>query len=212
MSQTNSRKDDGTSACTVNTACTGDMTQADDAELVKRVCMGETELFRLLIERHQHHIFNLCYGMLQHPEDAEDATQEIFLKAYRSLKKFRGESRLKTWLCRIARNECLNRLRHEPMSSLDEPSATEEGFYPVDSAPSPLELIEHQEIQTTVRSAIDELPGTYRLVITLFHFTELSYEEIAQVIEVPIGTVKTYLFRARALLKSKLKAFVEGKM
>ena len=78
------------------------MTQADDAELVKRVCIGETELFRLLIKRHQHHIFNLCYGMLQHPEDAEDATQEIFLKAYRSLKKFRGESRLKN----VAMSNC----------------------------------------------------------------------------------------------------------
>ena len=212
MSQTNSRKGDGTPTCTINTDCTGDMTQADDDELVKRVCAGETQVFRLLVERHQQHIFNLCYRMVEQREDAEDATQEVFLKAYRSLKKFRGESRFKTWLCRIATNECLNRLRHEPMGSLDEPSTTEDGVHPVDSTPSPLELIEQQEIESTVHAAIDELPHTYRLVITLFHFTELSYDEIAQVMEIPIGTVKTHIFRARALLKSKLKAFVEGKM
>jgi RNA polymerase sigma-70 factor (ECF subfamily) len=216
MPQTNCRKDDGTSSRSINTDCTVDATQVDDDELVKRVCMGETQVFRLLIERHQQHIFNLCYRMLQQLEDAEDATQEIFLKAYDSLKAFRGESRLKTWLCRIARNECLNRLRHEPMVSLDEPfdesSTTAEGFQVVDSAPSPLELIEQEETKSAVHAAINELPPQYRWVITLFHLNELSYDEIAQVMEVQIGTVKTHLFRARELLKSKLKAFVEGKM
>ena len=210
MPQTNARKDDGTPACPVDTP------QVDDDELVKRVCMGETQLFRLLIERHQQHIFNLCSYMLQQPEDAEDATQETFLKAYDSLKAFRGESRLKTWLCRIARNECLNRLRHEPMVSLDEPfdesSTTADGFQVVDSAPSPLELIEQEETKSAVHAAINELPPQYRWVITLFHFNELSYDEIAQVMEAPIGTVKTHLFRARELLKSKLKAYVEGKV
>ena len=150
------------------------------------------------------------------PEDAEDATQEIFLKAYRSLKKFRGESRFKTWLCRIARNECLNRLRHQPIGSLDEPfdesSTTTAGCQVVDSAPSPLELIEQEETKSAVHAAINKLPRQYQLVIMLFYFSDLSYEEIALVMEIPIGTVKTYLFRARALLKSKLKAFVEGKM
>ena len=204
MPQTDSRKDDGT------LSHSADVGQADDSELVNRVVMGETQLFRLLIERHQQHIFNLCYRMLQRFEDADDATQDTFLKAYRSLKQFRGDARLKTWLCRIARNECLNRLRNERMIPLDERLVVEGGFRFVNSTPSPLELIEQQEIQSTVHAAINELPPAYRLVIMLFHLDGLSYEEISQVMEIPMGTVKTHIFRARRLLKSKLQAFVEG--
>jgi RNA polymerase sigma-70 factor (ECF subfamily) len=206
MPQTNARKDDGTPACPVDTP------QVDDDELVKRVCMGETQLFRLLIERHQQHIFNLCYRMLRQFEEADDATQDTFLKAYRSLKQFRGDARLKTWLCQIARNECLNRLRHENMASLDQQLTTDYSFQIADSMPSPLELIEQQETQSIVHEAINKLPHQYRLVITLFHLNGLSYEEISQVMEIPMGTVKTHIFRARELLKSKLQAFVEGKI
>ncbi len=206
MPQTDCRKDDETLSHSADTS------QADDNELAKRVCMGETQLFRLLIERHQQHIFNLCYRMLRQFEEADDATQDTFLKAYRSLKQFRGDARLKTWLCRIARNECLNRLRHENMASLDQQLTTDYSFQIADSTPSPLELIEQQETQSIVHAAINELPHPYRLVITLFHLNGLSYEEISQVMEIPMGTVKTHIFRARELLKSKLQAFVEGKM
>ena len=206
MLQTDCRKDDKTLS---HSAAAN---QADDNELVKRVCMGETQLFRLLIERHQQHIFNLCYRMLRHFEDADDATQDTFLKAYRSLKQFRGDARLKTWLCRIARNECLNRLRHENMASLDQQLTTDYSFQIADLTPSPLELIEQQETQSIVHDAINKLPHQYRLVIALFHLNGLSYEEISQVMEIPMGTVKTHIFRARELLKSKLQAFVEGKL
>ena len=206
MPQTDCQKDDGT------LAYSAEASQATDNELVKRVCMGETQLFRLLIERHQQHIFNLCYRMLRQFEDADDATQDTFLKAYRSLKQFRGDARLKTWLCRIARNECLNRLRHEDMASLDQQLTTDYSFQIADLTPSPLELIERQEIQSMVHEAINKLPHRYRLVITLFHLNGLSYEEISQVMEIPMGTVKTHIFRARELLKLKLQAFVEGKI
>ena len=206
MPQTDCQEDDGT------VSHSADASQADDNELVKRVCMGETQLFRLLVERHQQHIFNLCYRMLRQFEEADDATQDTFLKAYRSLKQFRGDARLKTWLCKIARNECLNRLRHENMVSLDQQLTTDYSFQIADSTPSPLELIEQQETQSIVHAAINELPHQYRLVITLFHLNGLSYEEISQVMEIPMGTVKTHIFRARELLKSKLQAFVEGKI
>ena len=206
MPETDCQKDDGT------LSHSPEASQATDNELAKRVCMGETQLFRLLIERHQRHIFNLCYRMLRQFEEADDATQDTFLKAYRSLKQFRGDARLKTWLCRIARNECLNRLRHENMASLDQQVTTDHSFQIVDLTPSPLELIEQQETQSIVHEAINTLPHQYRLVITLFHLNGLSYEEISQVMEIPMGTVKTHIFRARELLKSKLQAFVEGKI
>ena len=205
MPQTDCQKDNGTLSHSADAS-------QDDNKLVKRVCMGETQLFRLLIERHQQHIFNLCYRMLGQFEEADDATQDTFLKAYRSLKQFRGDARLKTWLCRIARNECFNRLRHENTASLDQQLTTDYSFQIADSTPSPLELIEQQETQSIVHEAINKLPHQYRLVITLFHLNGLSYEEISQVMEIPMGTVKTYIFRARELLKSKLQAFVEGKI
>ncbi len=183
---------------------------SEDCELVKRAQTGENAAFKTLVERHQQTIYNLCYRMLTQREEAQDATQETFLKAYRSLKEFRYESRLKTWLCRIATHECLNRMRHQECLSLDEMQAEDAHVQIADSAPSPLEQIERKEVQSMIHRAIDALPHPYRLVITLYHLNELSYAEIAQAMDVPIGTVKTYLFRARALLKSKLKNFVEG--
>ena len=206
MPQSDSTKDDGTLSRSTNPM------HADDNELAKRVLMGETQVFRLLIERHQRYIFNLCYRMLQRSEEADDATQNTFLKAYRSIKQFRGDARLKTWLSRIARNECLNRLRDEKIISPDEQPTTDCGFELADSAPSPLGLIEQQETQSIVHAAIDELPHPYRLAVTLFHLDGLSYEEISRMMEIPMGTVKTHIFRARILLKSKLQAYVEGKM
>ena len=183
---------------------------SEDCELVKRAQMGENAAFKTLVERHQQTIYNLCYRMLKQREEAQDATQETFLKAYRSLKEFRYESRLKTWLCRIATHECLNRMRHQECLSLDEMQAEDAHVQIADSAPSSLERIERKEVQSMIHRAVDALPQPYRLVITLYHLNELSYAEIAQAMDVPIGTVKTYLFRARALLKSKLKNFVEG--
>jgi RNA polymerase sigma-70 factor (ECF subfamily) len=183
---------------------------AQDYELVERVQRGETTVFRMLVELHQKRIYNLCYRMLQNAEEARDATQETFLKAYRSLGGFRHESSFTTWLCRIAANECINRTRRQDFLSLDD--MQEEGRLQLaDSAPSPFESVERTEVQSMLRGAIDALPIPYRLAITLYHLNELSYEEIARVMGVPIGTVKTYLFRARATLKSKLERFVEGK-
>jgi RNA polymerase sigma-70 factor (ECF subfamily) len=98
------------------------------------------------------------------------------------------------------------------MASLDQQLTTDYSFQIADSTPSPLELIEQQETQSIVHAAINNLPHRYRLVITLFHLNGLSYEEISQVMEIPMGTVKTHIFRARELLKSKLQAFVEGKI
>jgi RNA polymerase sigma-70 factor (ECF subfamily) len=183
--------------------------QPEDCELVKRAQIGETVAFKTLVERHQRAIYNLCYRMLKGAEDAKDATQETFFKAYRALKEFRHESRFQTWLYRIATHECLNRLRDPNSLSLNEMQEDDEEIQIADSAPSPLELIERKEVQSMIHQAIDALPHPYRLAITLYHLNELSYEEIAQAMNVPIGTVKTYLFRARAALKSKLKRFVE---
>lgn len=189
--------------------CPIEIRQPEDCELVRQAQIGETAAFKMLVERHQRAIYNLCYRMLKQTEEAKDATQETFLKAYRSLRGFRHESRFKTWLCRIATHECLNRLRHQKPLSLDEIQEEDRHFQVADSASSPLEQIGRKEVQSMIHQAIDALPDSYRLAITLYHLDELSYEEIAQTMDIPIGTVKTYLFRARAILKSKLKNFVE---
>lgn len=188
-----------------------------DEDLVAKSQRGDMEAFRILIERHEKGIYNLAYRMLKNVEDAKDAAQEIFLKVFASLRGFRGESSFATWLYRIATNECINRLRRPSFLSLDELRREyEDERNPIeppqliDTSPLPEELAESHEIQQLVHKAMDELPDHYRLVVTLRHLRELSYNEMAAALDLPVGTVKTYLFRAKKILKAKLQRFVEG--
>jgi len=165
--------------------------ECNDAQLVDKSQKGDMEAFRILIKRHEKGVYNLAYRMLKNVDDAKDAAQEIFLKVFGSLNRFRGESSFATWLYRIATNECINRLKRPK-------------FLPIE------ELAEQNEIQQMVHKAMDELPDNYRLVITLRHLQGLSYNEITEALDLPVGTVKTYLFRAKKILKTKLQRFVEG--
>lgn len=188
-----------------------------DEDLVAKSKRGDMEAFRILIERHEKGIYNLAYRMLKNVQDAKDAAQEIFLKVFASLRGFRGESSFTTWLYRIATNECINRLRRPRFLSLDELKREyEDERNPIeppqliDTSPLPEELAERREIQQLVHKAMDELPDHYRLVVTLRHLQGLSYNEMAAALDLPVGTVKTYLFRAKKILKAKLQRFVEG--
>jgi len=191
--------------------------QCDDTQLVDKSKRGDMEAFRMLIKRHEKGVYNLAYRMLQNIEDAKDAAQEIFLKVFASLNSFRGESSFATWLYRIATNECINRLKRPRLLSLEELRREYENerkpIEPpqlIDTSPLPEELAERREIQQLLHKAMDELPDNYGLVITLRHLQGLSYSEIAETLDLPVGTVKTYLFRAKKILKIKLQRFVEG--
>jgi RNA polymerase sigma-70 factor (ECF subfamily) len=189
----------------------------EDTQLVDKSKRGDMKAFGMLIKRYEQTVYNMAYRMLKNVEDAKDAAQEIFLKVFASLNSFRGESSFATWLYRIATNECINRLKRPKFLSLEELRREyeneEKPIEPpqlIDASPLPEELAERREIQQLVHKAMDELPDHYRLVITLRHLQGLPYNEIAETLDLPVGTVKTYLFRAKKILKAKLQHFVES--
>lgn len=183
--------------------------QADvEAALVQQARTGDQDAFATIVRLHQRHVYQLALRMLHNQDDAIEATQEVFLAAWQGLRTFRGEARLATWLYRIAYNHCLKvaelRQRDEhTRTELASASARAEGpaarlsqFH----AQSAL-----HDLREAVRAEMANLPPKYRAVLALRHVQDLSYEEMAEVLRVPIGTVKTHLFRARAILKERLE-------
>ena len=177
-----------------------------DAELVARARQGDEAAFEQLVRRHQRYVFNLAYRVLGDYAEAEDMTQEAFVRAWRGLPGFRGQARFTTWLYRIVHNLCLNRLpglRREllQVELLEEVLSS--------SAPSLPELFEARERTAFLHTELDRLPEKYRLVLTLRYLQGLSYAEIAAALDVPMGTVKTHLHRARRLLMERLRQWEE---
>jgi RNA polymerase sigma-70 factor (ECF subfamily) len=187
-----------------------------DALLIKAFQGGDRAAFDKLVLRHKDKLFNLCYSFLGDYEEANDSSQEAFIKAYRGLKKFRFESSFSTWLYRIAVNTCTNKVkslayRQKKMtSSLDNPGGTD-GNRAVeirDDAPTPLMKLEEKERQDLIRNAIDRLPADHKAVIALRDMEGLSYEEIAEITGSNLGTVKSRLSRARIDLRCKLRGIL----
>ena len=183
--------------------------RAAEAErtLVTQARAGDQEAFGTLVRLHQRQIYALALRMLRDPEEASEATQEVFLAAWQGLRGFRGDARFATWLYRIAYNYCLRLAAHKRRDAavraeLSAESAREQAPERALSAASAADA--ERAMRETVRDEIAGLPPKYRVVIVLRHLQELSYEEIAEVMRVPIGTVKTHLFRARAMLKERL--------
>jgi RNA polymerase sigma-70 factor (ECF subfamily) len=187
-----------------------------DALLIKDFQGGDRAAFEKLVLRHKDKLFNLCYSFLGDYEEANDSSQEAFIKAYQGLKKFRFESSFSTWLYRIAVNTCTNKFkslanRQKKMtSSLDNPGGIDEkrSLEIRDDAPTPLMELEEKERQALIRRAIDRLPPEHKAVITLRDIEGLSYEEIAEITGSNLGTVKSRLSRARIDLSSKLRSIL----
>jgi RNA polymerase sigma-70 factor (ECF subfamily) len=181
---------------------------AEEAALVTRARAGDQDAFGVLVRLHQRQVYNLALRILRDNEEAYEATQEVFLAAWQGVQSFRGQARFATWLYRIAYNYCLRVTE----SRRRDAAARAELLAQSARAQRPEQRIsaEHarhaeQELREAVRTEIACLPAKYRSVLVLRHLQELSYEEMAQVMRVPIGTVKTQLFRARALLKERLQ-------
>lgn len=169
-----------------------------DGDLVAMTLRGDSGAFATLVERYDRAVYHLAYRTLHDVEEARDATQEAFFKAFRSLRTFKPGAKFSTWIFAIAYHACcdrLNRRRHFTGDELPERA---------DPSPSP----EHQVIAldeaSRLRAAIDALPEKYRTVVTLFHLQGRQYEEIASVLGLPMGTVKTHLFRAKEQLRRLL--------
>ncbi len=186
------------------------MSQTNEAELVRRAQAGETQAFAELVMEHQGFVYNLALRSLGDAQEAEDVAQEAFVRAWQALSHFRGQSRFQTWLYRIVVNLCftrLPRLRRE-LAALSEEEALD---WPSESFSDPAASAERAEQQAFLHRQIESLPESYRLLVTLRFQQELSYEEIASIVSLPLGTVKTGIFRARQRLREAWHAY-EGEV
>lgn len=189
-----------------------------DAALVERALDNDLAAFEELVARYQNKIIGYSARMLGDATEAEDVAQETFIKAYRSLAGFRGESSFSTWIYRIATNLCIDRVRKikrspKPAYSLDEPLDPDEdkgGREIADTTFEPSISIEREEMRRRVRETVAEMPEKLRSVIVMCDIQGMSYEQIAQVLDVPLGTVKSRLFHARADLGRRLKPYMRG--
>ena len=177
-----------------------------DAECVKRVQRGDTESFEILVRRHQNTTFNLIYRFLGDYDEASETAQEVFLSAYKSIQQFRGDANFSTWLYRIAFNHASTR-RKSLSSRRQRQVALEEDVVLVDSGPNPETSAERKEIQQCVQQALNSLDGDDAQIILLRDLQDVSYDDIAQTLDVPVGTVKSRLHRARQALRISLAPY-----
>jgi RNA polymerase sigma-70 factor (ECF subfamily) len=174
----------------------------NETSLIKHAIAGDANAFAELVKTHQLFLYNLALRAVSHPQEAQDVTQETFIRAWKGLKNFRGESSFRTWLYRILMNLCYDRYprlqREKNTISLEE----EEKEIPVDSF---LEQFSDQtELTTFIQQQLKTLPEVQRLVLSLRFQQDLSYQEISEIMDMPIGTVKTTIFRAKAQLKENI--------
>ncbi len=193
------------------------ITARDDAALIKAFQAGDISVFDSLVIRHKDKVFNLCYRLLGDYQDANDFSQEVFIKAYRSLKKFKFESSFSTWIYRIALNTCKNRFRslefrnRKRTNRMPNPGVVDHNSRAVDvmdEIPSPLAELENKERTMIIQQAIDSLPKAKRVVVVLRDIQGLSYDEISLVTGLGLGTVKSKLARARLDLRKKLNGVI----
>jgi RNA polymerase sigma-70 factor, ECF subfamily len=188
----------------ITSTCTGQ----DDIELVVASKAGNQDAFAQLVQRHQRRVFNLVFRMLQQYEEANEVTQETFLAAWQGLPAFRGDARFSTWLYRIAYNCSLKQLEQSKRDAALQVAVQAEQSLQHESCDERAEAeMEAHERQVLVREHLSMLPAKYRIVLVLRHLQELTYEEMAEILTMPIGTIKTHLFRARNLLKERLESF-----
>ena len=191
--------------------------RAQEAAIVSELKAGSEEAYARLIGEFHQPIYSLVYRIVADPADAADTTQEVFLKVFRGMKHFHGESSLKTWMYRIAVHEACNRrrwwFRHKSRETSMEPVQANAGLAAikdtlVDERESPFESMVHEEIRTRVEDELRKVPEPYRTTVVLRDLEEMSYEEIAESTEVSLGTVKSRLTRGREALRQRLLAYV----
>ncbi|HUB17860.1 MAG TPA: sigma-70 family RNA polymerase sigma factor [Acidobacteriaceae bacterium] len=190
----------------------------EEAAVIEQLKAGSEDAFAWLIARYQQPLYSLIYRVLPNPGDAADITQEVFVKVFRGIGHFHGEASLRTWIYRIALHEALNQRRwwsrHQRRQVTIEADNDEQ--YPaagealVDPQESPFDAAAHAEIAARVEAALREVPEPYRTVVVLRDIEGFAYEEIAEILNANLGTVKSRLMRGRAHLKNLLAPFVEA--
>ena len=182
-----------------------------DAGLVHRAGQGDAEAVAALFTRHQKRLYNLAYRTLNHAEDAADATQEALLKISRGLARFRGQSKVSTWMTRIALHEACNIGRgraRRSRTAVEDPAAADRR--PQGREPAPEQRMADAEAEAAVAAALAEVPEAFRSALVLRDVEKLDYAAIADVLDVPVGTVRSRIFRGRLALRELLLAKEEG--
>jgi RNA polymerase sigma-70 factor (ECF subfamily) len=178
--------------------------EADDLYIVRRVAAGERQLFRYLVTRHQRAVYGMGRSFFRNSEDVADFVQEVFLKVYRSLSRFEGRSRFSTWLYSIAYNTAVNEAtRRKEYQSLAENEESLDGD-------TPERRLVRGAARNAVLAAVGELPDRYRICVDMYFFYDRSYQEIGAITGFPVNTIKSHVFRAKKLLREKLKGIAEG--
>ncbi len=195
----------------------GNVPGADDLELVQALREGSEQGYESLISRYQQPVYNLALRLLNDPSDASDVVQEVFLKIFRNVDHFRGQSSLKTWIYRITVNEANNqrrwffRHRRREVGLEEEP---DEGRNPIDHIPdagrSPFDFVFDREKQSLIESALGRINPAFRESVVLRDIADLSYEEIAEVLQLSLGTVKSRILRGREALRQELEGRLDA--
>jgi RNA polymerase sigma factor (sigma-70 family) len=173
-----------------------------DEQLIEEIRQGHTDAYRVLVERHNSYIYTLVYRMVGHKETAEDLTQEVFVKLYRSLNHFRGDAKLTTWLYRMTTNLVTDYRRAQKRRPYEALLDKMKGWF-TDTREEPEEIAVRKDEQTQMQDLLSLLPDKYRIVMVLYHFKQLSYSEMSEITGLPIKTLETRLYRGKAMLKEK---------
>jgi len=189
-------------------------TDLDDEFWVKRFKSGDTSAFDELVLKYQNRIYELAYNFTHHVDDAFDLSQEIFLRVFKALKNFKGESTFYTWLYRIAKNACIDytrkRKRYQNIALEDDTSANKQNLHPGLSNNMPDKHAEQKELEVEISKAIEQLSPRQKQVFVLRHYEDLALKEIAEELGLRIGSVKAHLFNATRTLRKLLTPYVEG--
>jgi RNA polymerase sigma-70 factor (ECF subfamily) len=186
-----------------------------DEDVVSYIVKGKTELFSVIIDRYQSKVFSTAFHYTHDHEEARDLTQEILIKLYNNLQKYKGKASFSTWLYRIAVNRCIDWVRKKKLqtvSAICDGSEEELDIYDTiaDSGGGPEEDLIKQENAVYLRKLVEGLPEIYKTVIILYYFEDLSPQEISEIIGVPKRTIETRLFRAKNLLKLRMEELICG--
>ncbi len=181
-----------------------------DENIVERALTGDADAFGEIVRRWERRIYGLTYGILGREEDARDATQETFIAAFRSLRGFRGEAKVSSWLHRIAINQCITRQRRAKVRSetaLEDAEEKEGISFALPASLSPARLVEKRQLTEAVRKAVKSLPFELRQVIVMKEFEDLTFKEISEILDLPLSTVKSRLYTALKQLQMRLQKY-----
>lgn len=182
----------------------------DEKETIHKILKGNLTAFDLLVKQYERLVFHVCFKLLNSNDDVQDVCQEVFIKIFKNLKNFKYQSKLSTWIARIAYLTALNHIKKNKRDSFETYPEDIENYHFTGDDPS--DELMSKDVNRYLNQLIAELPHQYRLVLTLFHLEEFSYQEIEEITAWPEGTIKSYLFRGRKLLKQKLEVYLKNEI